>query len=70
MGGERMLDVNTAAKRIGTRRQHVYILIDMGALAAVNIGKPDAKRKTWRIPESALLEFMKTREAGGMQTRG
>lgn len=72
MGGEKMLDVQQAAKRIGVDIRHVYVLIQCDQLAAVNVGHPEAKRPTWRIPESSLLAFLQRRTSGaplGMQTR-
>lgn len=62
MGNERMLAVSVVAAWIGTRPQQVYVLISEGVLEAVDVGKPGAKRPTWRVPEAALVEFMKTRK--------
>ncbi len=63
MADDRLLAVADVAAWLGTRVQHVYVLIGEGTLEAVNIGKPEAKRPTWRIPESTLLAYMKARKA-------
>lgn len=76
MADERLLAVSDVAAWLGTRVQHVYVLIGEGTLEAVNIGKPEAKRPTWRIPESTLVAYMKARKgpavgvAKGLATRG
>lgn len=72
MEGDRMLDASAVAKRIGAEVSKVYVLIQAGDLAAINIATSGSKRATWRIPESSLLDFMSRRSTGtpiGMQTR-
>lgn len=64
MEGEKMLDVQQAATRMGVDIRHVYVLIQCDQLGAVNVGNPEAKRPTWRIPESALLAFLQRRSTG------
>ncbi len=67
-----MLDVSAVAKRLGASPAKVYVLIAAGDLAVINIASAGAKRATYRIPESSLVEFMSKRASGGpvgMQTR-
>lgn len=68
-----MLEVSTVVKRLDSDRRVVYALIASGDLEAVNIGRPGARRPTWRIPEASLLALLQRRKfqpARGIVTRG
>jgi excisionase family DNA binding protein len=64
---EKMLTIEEAGERLGTKRQTTYRLVWSGVLAAVNISRPGAKRPSYRIPESAIAALNPARrvQVGG-----
>lgn len=66
-----MLSCAQAAQRMACSETHVHTLIRLGRLKAINIGAGE-KHARWRIPEEALVEFMRVGESGllsSIQTR-
>ncbi|MCP4746231.1 MAG: helix-turn-helix domain-containing protein [Desulfobacteraceae bacterium] len=54
---DKLICVAKVAKRLDCSRRYVYTLIHNGKLAALRIGE----KYGLRVPESSLLNFMKTR---------
>jgi excisionase family DNA binding protein len=59
-----MLSVNEVAERLRVCRDSVDGWIAAGELAAVNLAKAGAKRKTYRVSEEALAAFLARRSSG------
>lgn len=59
---ERQLPISTVADMLGTGRDYVYNRIKAGELPVVELGNQKPKQ---RIPESAVLAFIKARTFGG-----
>ena len=57
---DRMLDVQQVSARLNCHPNHVYRLIQLGRLAAVNLSLSDC-RPCWRVSESTLLAFLAAR---------
>ncbi|HUE74573.1 MAG TPA: helix-turn-helix domain-containing protein [Pirellulaceae bacterium] len=55
------LTIRQFADRIITSPDRIRDLIDSGDLRAVNIGKPGARRKTWRIPADEVERWLDSR---------
>ena len=57
---ERHLDTRKVAEYLGCRgRRHVQLLIERGALVAIDIRAPEAKRSRWSVPWSSVREFIR-----------
>lgn len=63
--GDRLLTVAEAGKRLSTGPATTYRLIWSKALRAIDISRPGTAHASWRVPESAITEFIRarTREA-------
>ncbi|MET0886752.1 MAG: helix-turn-helix domain-containing protein [Mycetocola sp.] len=59
---ERLLPISTVADLFGTGRDYVYNRIKAGELPVVELGDEKPKQ---RIPESAVVAFVKARTFGG-----
>jgi len=57
----RMLTINEVSDRLSVEPHHVYQLVYSGELPAVDVGRPDAKRRTLRIQQEDLERFIKRR---------
>lgn len=56
--------VSEVAKYLRCTEQHVYNLIDAGALRAVNIANRPGDRAMYRIFRTDLLKFLESRTEG------
>ena len=65
---EELLTPDEAARRLKVTAEHVRALIRSGRLSAINIGT-GPKRPLYRIPASALGEFLSSRHHAGGTTR-
>lgn len=57
----KLLTISDAADRLSCGRTHVYDLIADGAIPAVDISRPGAKRPKTRVSDVALDAYMKRR---------
>jgi len=62
--GAHYFAVSDVAARLGCQVPHVLSLIASGTLRAIDIGRPGARRRTWRVPVDAMAAF----EAGRTNT--
>jgi excisionase family DNA binding protein len=69
---DRNFAVNTLAKLLGVRRQHVLDWIDSGQIrCAFDLRGAGSSRSTIRIPRAAVLEFLaKRKPQGRLKTAG
>lgn len=61
--GVRMLTIAQAGDRLATKKDTTYRLIYSGALKAVDLRVPGAKRPKWRIAESAIDALIQARQS-------
>lgn len=68
----RLLDILQAAERLGCSDDHVYTLINTGALSVVDIARPGARRSKSRIREDELARYIdaQTRNAKRLKAAG
>lgn len=52
------LSAAQVAKKMNVTRQHVYNLMNSGALPCVDFGVPGAKKKTKRVREDVLEKWL------------
>ncbi len=55
------MKVAEAARRAACSPQEIHRAIQAGELAATTIGKPDALRRSWRVLDSDLDEWLQSR---------
>jgi hypothetical protein len=60
---ERHISVADVAEALSLDSGEVLSLIRSGALAGVDVAVPGATRKRWRIPASALQQFLDARRS-------
>ena len=65
------LTAREVAGRLGLAKPDLILAaIHAGELMAVNVSRPGAKRRTWRIPVSAFDAFLRRRTAVPTPTQG
>lgn len=52
--GEQLLTIAQAGDRMATKKDTTYRLVYSGALKALDLRVPGAKKPKWRIPASAI----------------
>lgn len=65
---DQLLTIAQAGDRMSTKKDTTYRLIYSGALEAIDLRVPGAKRPKWRIPASAidaLIAARKSKAIGG-----
>jgi hypothetical protein len=61
---ERSLSLKEVCERLKVGQKTALFWVASGQLIATNVARdPSAKRKTWRVPESALRQFELSRRA-------
>lgn len=61
MSETKYLTAEQVADMLGVTRQHVYKLLDSGAIPSVDLSLPGAKRRVRRISEDALESWLSVR---------
>lgn len=57
----RYLNTAEVAEKLGVTRQHVYLLMESGAMPFVDVSLPGAQRKTRRVSEAELEKWLNAR---------
>ena len=60
---EQHYDLAAVAIRLAVSTDQVSLLISRGELAAVDMALRPGGRRCWRVPESAIAEFIERRKA-------
>lgn len=56
-----LLRIPEAAKRLAVSEAHLRNMIDRGEIDAIHVGRPNARRRTWRISVAAMDAFLAER---------